>query len=114
MATDETLKNAAVDSAAGDLESAFFAIHSGDTQADQVSNERLAPTYAAASASAADLNAALSFTGTASSVVSHLGVWDAATAGNFRFAVALTGDLSFNAEGDLDLVSAEITVADVP
>jgi hypothetical protein len=42
--------------------------------------------------------------------VSHLGVWDAATDGNFRFAVALSGDLAFNAEGDLDLTAAPVTV----
>ena len=109
---DETLRNAAVEGAVTSLEGDFFAIQDGATNADQVSNERLAPVYGAASGSAADLSATLNFTGPASGVVSHLGVWTESTGGTFRFAVALSGDLSFNAAGDLDLTSAEITVAD--
>lgn len=53
-------------------------------------------------------NAPLAFTGTGSQTVSHLGVWDALTAGNFRFAVPLTGDLAFNAAGDLNLTAADV------
>lgn len=108
---DEQLRNAAVDGAAGDLETDWYALHNGATSADQVSNERLQPVYPAASASASDI-ATLSFTGTPSQGVSHLGVWDAATNGNFRFSVTLSGDLAFNASGDLDLSSAALTVAD--
>src|SRR5690606_31808709 len=110
--SDETLLNAAADGAAADLESAWFSIHDGATSGDEVSNERLQPSYGSASSGAADPSAPLSSTGTPQAAVSRLGVWTAETAGSFRFAVALSGDLAFNAEGDLDLASAEITVAD--
>lgn len=109
--TDTTLLNAAADGAAGDLESAWFSIHDGSSSGDEVSNERLQPTYDSASGGSADLASTLSFTGSASATVSHLGVWDAETNGSLRFTVSLSGDLSFNAEGDLDLVSAEISVS---
>lgn len=113
MATDAATKNAAVDGAGNLLETRWYAIHNGATSGDQVSNERLQPVYDPAAAASADLNATLAFTGTGSQAVSHLGVWDASTAGTFLFAVALTGDLAFNAAGDINLTSAAITVADV-
>lgn len=98
--SDVTLRNAAADGAATDLETAaWYAIHNGDTSADQVSNERIQPTYDPAAGSVAALASTLAFTGTGSQAVTHLGVWDAVTAGTFRFAVALTGDLAFNAAG---------------
>ena len=107
--SDEALRNAAVEGAAANLEARWFAIGSDATT--QVSNERLQPAYGAASGSAADI-ATLSFTGTGSASVSHLLVFAADTGGAAQFAVTLAGDLAFNAEGDLDLTSAELTVAD--
>ena len=110
--SDPTLLNAAADGAGLNLEGAFYSIHDGDTNADEVSNERLAPVYNAASGGVAALNATLSFTGTGSATVSHLGVWTTGTVGTgtFRFARALSGDLAFNAAGELDLTAAPITV----
>lgn len=109
--SDATLRNAAADAGALNLEGAWFAIQDGATSADQVSNERLQPAYDAAASSAAALTATLSFTGTPSAAVSHLGVWTASTAGTFRFAVALSGDLAFNAAGELNLTAAPVTVS---
>lgn len=108
--SDTALLNSAADGAGADLEGAFFAIHDGALSTDEVSNDRVAPTYDPSSGGIASLNATLSFTGTGSATVSHLGVWDALTGGNFRFSVALSGDLAFNANGDLDLTAADITV----
>jgi hypothetical protein len=109
--SDTTLLNAAADGAATDLDTnAWYSIHDGATSGDEVSNERLQPVYNAAAGGVAALNATLAFTGTGSATVSHLGVWTAETAGTFRFAVALTGDLAFNAAGDLNLTAAPITV----
>jgi hypothetical protein len=111
--SDPTLRNAAADGAAVNLEAAFFAIQDGDTSADQTSDQRLAPDYATASGSVAALVSTLSFTGTGSQAVSHLGVWTTIgpTGGTFRFAVALAGDLAYNAAGELDLTAAPITVS---
>lgn len=111
MPVDAPLLNAAADAAGLNLEGAWFAIHNPTgTSGDQVSTQRLQPTYGAAAAGVAALSATLSFTGTGSAAVSHLGVWTAQTAGTFRFAVALAGDTAFNAAGDLDLTAAPITV----
>jgi hypothetical protein len=108
--SDVTLRNAAADGAAVNLEAAWIAIQDGETSADQVSNERLQPAYTTASGGVAALTTTLSFTGAGSAAVTHLGVWTAETAGTFRFAVATAGDSSFNAAGDLDLTAAPITV----
>jgi hypothetical protein len=107
--SDTTLLNAAADGAATDLETnAWYAIGDGPLAGDQVSTERLQPVYNAASGGVAALNATLAFTGTGA--VTDLLVYDAQTAGNFRFSVELTGDLAFNAAGDLNLTAAPITV----
>jgi hypothetical protein len=110
--SDPILRNAAADAAAASLEGAFFAIQDGDTNADQTSDQRLAPDYNTASGGVAALNATLSFTGPSSEAVSHLGVWDTIgpTGGNLRFAVDLVGDLAYNAAGEIELTAAPITV----
>lgn len=111
--SDDTLRVAAADGAATDLETgAWYAIHSDATAGTQVSNERIQPTYNAASGTGvAALTATLSFTGPASQAATHLGVWDAVSTGNFRFSVPLSGDLAFNAAGELQLTAANVTVA---
>jgi hypothetical protein len=109
--SDTPLLNAAADAAGLNLETTgWYAIGDGATSGDQVSNERLAPTYNAASGGVAALAATLSFTGTGSAAVSHLLVFDDETAGSFRFSVVLAGDPTFNAAGELDLTAAPITV----
>lgn len=110
--SDVALRNAAADGAGTDLEGRFFAL--GSDASTQNSNERLAPTYDPAASSAADLAATLSFTGPASTAVSHLLVFAASSGGSVQFAEPLSGDLAYNASGDLNLTSAEITVADAP
>lgn len=111
--SDATLRTAAADAGGTNLEGAFFAMQNGATSADQVSTQRLAPTYSAGAASVAALASTLAFTGPASAAVSHVGVWSAATAGTFRFAVPLAGgsDLAFNAAGEYNLTAANVTVS---
>lgn len=108
--SDAALRNAAADGAGTDLEGRFFAL--GSDASTQNSNERLAPTYDSAASGAADLAATLSFTGTGSASVSHLLVFAANSGGSVQFAVSLSGDLAYNSNGDLNLTSAEVTVAD--
>ena len=109
---DATLFTAATTGAVSNLENAFFALHDGTGSGDQVSNERLQPNYGSASNGEADLAEPLEFTGTPSDAVSHLGVWTAAEGGSLRFTVELSGDLAFNAAGELKLTSAKVTVGD--
>jgi hypothetical protein len=108
--TDTPLLNTAADAVGDELETLFYAIQDGDTGADQVSNERLQPTYDAAAGGVAALAATLSFTGTGSQAVSHLGVYGDLAGATFRFAEALTGDLAFNANGDLNLTVCPVNV----
>lgn len=110
--SDVALRNISADAAATDLETnAWYAIGNGDTGADQVSNERIQPAYDAAAAGSAALTATLSFTGGGGVAVTHLLVYDAVTAGSFRFSRPLSGDLAFNANGDLNLVAAPVVVS---
>src|SRR5690606_42015183 len=107
-----TLRTAVAAAGGTNLEGAWFALHDGTTSGDQVSNERLQPNYGSASSGEIDLAEPLDFTGTPSAEVSHLGVWSAESNGSLRFTVALSGDLAFNAAGEISLSSAKLTVSD--
>src|SRR5690554_4359343 len=107
---DQQLRTSAADGAAADLETAWYAIHNGTTSGDQVSNERLQPSYDPASGGEASLSSELLFTGPPGQAVSHLGVWDAQSGGTLRFVTPLSGDLAFNTSGELRLDAASITV----
>lgn len=109
--SDSLLRTAAANAGGTNLEGAYFAMHSDASSSSQVSTERLAPTYATAASDQAALSGALSFTGPGGQAVSHLGVWDAATNGSFRFSVPLSGDLAFNAAGEISLAAAPVTVS---
>lgn len=110
--SDVTLRNAAANAAASDLEiNAWYAIGNGSGAGNQVSTQRVQPAYSAAVNSVAALTDALAFTGTPAQAVTHLLVFDASTAGNLRFARALTGDLAFNAAGNLQLIAAPVVVS---
>lgn len=106
--SDATLRSVAADNAATNLEGTWFAILSSGTE---VSTARIQPAYNAASSGSATLTAPLAFTGPASQAVTDLGVYTAATLGTLRFSVALAGDLSFNAAGELTLAAAPVVVS---
>lgn len=105
--SDTTLRTAAADAAGTHLETRFFAIGNAGTQ---VSNERLQPTYSPGASDVAALASGLSFTGPASQAVTHLQVYAAGTGGTPLFERPLSGDLSFNAAGELNLTAANVTV----
>ena len=68
----------------------------------------LAPTYAAATSSAADITAPLAFNGPAGTVATHLIF---RTAAGVLRVQALTASRTFNSDGRLDVTSAEVTAA---
>jgi hypothetical protein len=105
---DVILRNAASDGAATNLEGRWFALGSDATT--QASNERLQPSYDAASGGVAALSAPLGFTGTPSAAVSHLLVYAASSGGSVQIARPLSGDLAFNSEGNLNLTAAPVPV----
>jgi len=75
---------------------AYVKLHVGDPGASGTANPsavvtRLAATITAAAAgSTGAISNAPEFTMTATETISHLSVWDASTAGNFLWSVALT------------------------
>jgi hypothetical protein len=68
----------------------------------------LAPTYAAATSSAADITAPLAFSGPAGTVVTHLIFRTAAGVLRVR---ALDAPRTFNSDGRLNVTSAQVTIA---
>ena len=99
------------DAIAGVIDS--VGIHNGDPGAAGTANEvsgggysRQTPSWNAAGGDGeADLSATVSFSGPASQAVTHASFWDGAT---FMGAFALTGDLAFNAAGELNLTDATL------
>lgn len=105
---DVPLRDAAADGGATNLEGAWYAL--GSDASTQASNERLQPSYDGSSGGEAALTAPMEFTGTPSASVSHLLVYTAETDGTLRFARPLSGDMAFNAEGEIRLREAPVVV----
>lgn len=89
-----------------------ISIHTADpagTGANEVTGggyARQVPSWNAAGGDGtADLTTTLAFSGPASQAVTHYGCWAGAT---FRGGFPLTGDLAFNASGELNVT--EITI----
>lgn len=111
MALEQAVLNAGVDGATAIM--GWAAIHSDATSGSQVSNERVAIVWDPATGAVAASGAVpLAFTGAASGPATHLGIWDASTAGTFRGTVALTGDQAFNAAGEYSVTSITLTGTD--
>lgn len=69
-------------------------------------------TFSAASAGALASSNTPSWTnwaGTNGEVVTHVGVWDSSTAGNFLFSVALTASKTINTGDTLNLTALSLT-----
>lgn len=84
----------------------------GDTGANEVSGgspayARIAITFAAAAAGAIDSSNTPVFDVPASTTVTHVGFWDASTAGNFLGSADVT-DEAFGAQGTYTLTDADL------
>jgi hypothetical protein len=66
--------------------------------------------FNAASGAVAALPSTVSFTGPAAQAITHVGFWTSGGAA-WLGSVVPTGDLAFNASGDLDVTAATITAA---
>src|SRR5687768_2244371 len=98
----------------------FVKLHTGDPGASAAANAssvttRPAVTFAAASAGAVALNGTppswTSWAGTNGEVVTHISVWDANTAGNFLYSVALTASKTVNTGDTLTLSTLTVSLA---
>lgn len=101
------------DAMANDLDA--ISVHNGDpggTGANEITGGgyvRQVPAWTAAGGDGtADLTTTLAFSGPASQAVTHFGCWSGAT---FRGGFALSGDLAFNASGELNLTEITIPVS---
>jgi hypothetical protein len=99
--------------------SAFVKLHTGDPGSAGTSNAaagsttRPAVTWAAASGGAIAMNGtAPSWTnGGTSETITHISVWDNATAGNFMFSVALTASKAWVSTDTLTLNTLGVSLA---
>lgn len=113
MGLNTTVLDVAVDAATDLL--VYASLHSAAPNASG-SNEvtgggyaRQACTFGAPSAGVGALTGTLTFAGTASSAVTHVGFWSASTSGTFRGFKALTGDQTFNSAGEYEVTAVTVT-----
>lgn len=87
----------------------WVALGDGPTAADQVSNERRQLTSTVSGGVITGTGVPYSFTGTASSPVTHSLLFSASTAGTFYGFDAVSGDATFNSEGAYQLTGVTVT-----
>lgn len=96
----------------------FVKLHTADpgaagaTAASAVTT-RSSATFTAAAAGVLSLSNVPSFAMTATETITHISVWDAATAGNFLFSAALTASQSVVNTNTLNLNSLTFTLTPI-
>lgn len=89
-----------------------MSLHNGDpgtTGANEISGggyARQTPSFTVDADGDLTLDATVSFTGTASQAVTHVGLWGS---GTFREGHALSGDAAFSTGGEYDVTAGTIT-----
>lgn len=113
MALEVAVLNAGADGAVTVL--LWAAIHSDATSGTQVSNQRLAITWDPATGAVTPVNnVPLAFTGTAAGRTAvFLGIWNQNQPGGiFRGAASIVGDGDFNAAGEYNVNTVDLTATD--
>lgn len=87
----------------------YVAIGSGATSADQTSAARVLLASSVSGGVITATGVPYAFTGTPGAGATHALLFSAATAGTFYGFDALTGDQTFNADGDYSLTALTIT-----
>ena len=82
----------------------------GASEASGGSYARQSASFGAASGGAISNDAAISFTGMPAATITHVGVWDASTAGNFLWGGALTASKTTNAGDTFTIASGDLDV----
>lgn len=116
MALQTAALNAAANGVAG--VAAYMSLHTaaaGSGGANEVTGGgyvRKAVTWNAASGAIASASGTpIAFTGPAAQAVAEVGLWTAVSGGTFLGSDVPTGDLAFNAAGELNVTAATITAA---
>jgi hypothetical protein len=94
----------------------YIKLHTADPGAAGTSNPstvttRQQATFSAASGGAIALSNSPSFTMTATETITHISVWDAATAGNFLWSAALTTSKSVVATDTLTFTTLGVSLS---
>lgn len=97
----------------------FVKLHTGDPGAAGANNAAAGSTTRVALTQAAASGGSISQNGTApswtnggtSETISHISVWDASTAGNFLYSVALTASQAWASGNTLTLTSCTVSLA---
>lgn len=93
----------------------YVSLHTADpgtTGASEVtggSYARQSAAFSAASGASASNSGAVNFTGMPSATVTHIGFWDAASAGNFQQSGALSGSVAVAAGNTLQFAVGAVT-----
>ena len=87
----------------------WVAIGDGPTSGDQTSSARVQLASSVAGGVITATGVPYSFTGTPGDGATHALLYSASTAGTFYGFDALSGDQTFNADGDYDLTALTIT-----
>lgn len=101
----------------GAVATLFVKLHTGDpgaagATAASANTTRNSITFAAASGGSVSLSATTSWASWASGteVISHISIWDASTAGNFLWSVALTASKTVNNGDTLTLNTLTLSI----
>lgn len=95
----------------------FVSLHTADpggtgaSEATGGSYVRQEVDFASASSASAASNAAIEFEDMPAATITHIGLWDAATSGNFLVSGALTAPVAVGAGNTLRFASGQITSA---
>lgn len=95
----------------------YVSLHTADPDEDGSGAEvtggsyvRKAATFAAASAGSKSTNATLTWTSMPAATVTHIGLWDASTAGNFLGGGALAASKTVGSGDTFEITSGNLTV----
>ncbi|HHB12213.1 MAG TPA: hypothetical protein ENK62_03325 [Chromatiales bacterium] len=86
----------------------------GETGGNEVSGgsyARQSASFGSASAGTASNSATLSFTDMPAATITHVGLWDASTAGNFLWGGALTASKTTNAGDTFQIAAGDLDVS---
>lgn len=122
MAVSDAAKNAMLN-ALDESQSAgadFMSLHTGnpgENGASEVTGgspayARKGITWGAASGGSKALSAAVTFDIPAGTTVTHIGLWDASSGGNFLIGAALTDSRAFTNQGTLEVTAATMSIPD--
>lgn len=94
----------------------WVSLHTGDpgeTGANELtggSYGRQSASFAAASGGSCDTDATLDFTGMPSATITHVGMWDASSSGNFLVGGSLTAQKTTNSGDTFRIASGNLTI----